>query len=228
MIIHPSRDQYQIQLEELEKKLQGKIRQTAQKYNISYIKASAKLIDEGSISGRGGSGLRDYLEFVAGCKSFIEDNSLSDLMELIIKESGLYSYHAKEAGEKRQNQKQKNLEELITATKNFEQSVKEDKTNTEIAENYLDVISLDAGDRQAAEHDDAVQLMTIHSAKGLEFKLVLLTGLEESLFPAWQINGKCISIRRRKKTLLCCYNKSNGETIYYPCRIKTTARNRYF
>ena len=58
----------------------GKIRQTAQKYNISYIKASAKLIDEGSISGRGGSGLRDYLEFVAGCKSFIEDNSLSDLM----------------------------------------------------------------------------------------------------------------------------------------------------
>ena len=47
----------------------GKIRQTAQKYNISYIKASAKLIDEGSISGRGGSGLRDYLEFVAGCKS---------------------------------------------------------------------------------------------------------------------------------------------------------------
>ncbi len=159
-----------------------KIRQTAQKYNISYIKASAKLIDEGSISGRGGSGLRDYLEFVAGCKSFIEDNSLSDLMELIIKESGLYSYHAKEAGEKGKTRTE-NLEELITATKNFEQSIKEDKTNTEIAENYLDVISLDAGDRQAAEHDDAAQLMTMHSAKGLEFKLVLLTGLEESLFP---------------------------------------------
>ena len=160
----------------------GKIRQTAQKYNISYIKASAKLVDEGSISGRGGSGLRDYLEFVAGCKSFIEENSLSDLMELIIKESGLYSYHAKEAGEKGKTRTE-NLEELITATKNFEQSVKEDKTNTEIAENYLDVISLDAGDRQAAEHDDAAQLMTMHSAKGLEFKLVLLTGLEESLFP---------------------------------------------
>ena len=57
------------------------------------------------------------------------------------------------------------------------------KTNTEIAENYLDVISLDAGDRQAAEHDDAAQLMTLHSAKGLEFKLVLMTGLEETLFP---------------------------------------------
>ena len=55
--------------------------------------------------------------------------------------------------------------------------------NQEIAESYLDIISLDSGDRQASEHDDAAQLMTMHSAKGLEFKLVLLTGLEESLFP---------------------------------------------
>ena len=76
-----------------------------------------------------------------------------------------------------------NLEELVTATTNFEQSIKEDKPNKEIAEQYLDMISLDSGDRQASEHDDAAQLMTLHSAKGLEFKLVLMTGLEESLFP---------------------------------------------
>jgi DNA helicase-2/ATP-dependent DNA helicase PcrA len=103
-------------------------------------------------------------------------------MELIIKETGLYAYHAKEAGEKGKTRTE-NLEELITATKNFEQSVKDDRTNIEIAESYLDIISLDSGDRQASEHDDAAQLMTMHSAKGLEFKLVLLTGLEESLFP---------------------------------------------
>jgi DNA helicase-2/ATP-dependent DNA helicase PcrA len=103
-------------------------------------------------------------------------------MELIIKETGLYAYHAKEAGEKGKTRTE-NLEELITATKNFEQSFKDDRTNIEIAESYLDIISLDSGDRQASEHDDAAQLMTMHSAKGLEFKLVLLTGLEESLFP---------------------------------------------
>jgi len=160
----------------------GKIRHAAKKFNISYIKASAKLIDEGSIGGRGGAGLKDYLEFIIGCKQFIEENTLSELMELIIKESGLYAYHAKEAGEKGKTRTE-NLEELITATKNFEQSIKDEKTNVEIAESYLDVISLDSGDRQASEHDDAAQLMTMHSAKGLEFKLVLLTGLEESLFP---------------------------------------------
>ena len=96
-------------------------------------------------------------------------------MELIIKETGLYAYHGKEAGEKGKTRTE-NLEELITATKNFEQSITEEITNSQIAEKYLDIISLDSGDRQASEHDDAAQLMTMHSAKGLEFKLVILTG----------------------------------------------------
>ena len=160
----------------------AKIRHTAKQYNISYISASAKLIDDGKISGRGGAGLKDYLEFILGCKSFIEENLLSELMELIIKDSGLYAYHAKEPGEKGKTRTE-NLEELITATKNFEQSISDNKANSEIAESYLDIISLDSGDRQASEYDDAAQLMTMHSAKGLEFKLVLVTGLEESLFP---------------------------------------------
>ena len=160
----------------------AKIRGTARQFNISYIKASAKLIDEGAISGRGGAGLRSYLEFIARCKEFIEENPLSDLMEEIIKTSGLVAYHAKEPGEKGKTRVE-NLQELVSATTNFEQSIKEDKSYKEIAEQYLDMISLDSGDRQASEHDDAAQLMTLHSAKGLEFKLVIMTGLEESLFP---------------------------------------------
>ena len=160
----------------------AKIRGTARQFNVSYIKASAKLIDEGSISGKGGAGLRSYLEFIARCKEFIEENPLSDLMEEIIKTSGLVAYHAKEPGEKGKTRVE-NLQELVSATTNFEQSIKEDKPFKEIAEQYLDMISLDSGDRQASEHDDAAQLMTLHSAKGLEFKLVIMTGLEESLFP---------------------------------------------
>ncbi|RCL35778.1 MAG: DNA helicase II [SAR86 cluster bacterium] len=160
----------------------NKIRATAKKHNISYIKSSAKLIDENSITGRGGLELKNYLEFIANCKSFIEENTLSSLMEEIIKSSGLYSYHAKEPGEKGKTRVE-NLEELVSATKNFEQSIREEKTNIEIAEQYLDMISLDSGDRQASEYDDAAQLMTMHSAKGLEFKMVMITGLEESLFP---------------------------------------------
>ena len=85
-------------------------------------------------------------------------------MEEIIKTSGLHAYHAKEPGEKGKTRIE-NLEELVTATKNFGKVSLKNKTNKEIAEEYLDVISLDSGNEQASESDDAAQLMTLHSAK---------------------------------------------------------------
>ena len=54
---------------------------------------------------------------------------------------------------------------------------------------FLDQVALDAGDRQADEDQDAVQLMTLHSAKGLEFPLVFLAGMEENLFPHKMSSG---------------------------------------
>ncbi len=179
----------------------NKIRSAAKKFNISYIKSSAKLLDEGVISGRGGSGLRSYLELINTCREIAETNTLSELMEYIIQTSGLYAYHGKEPGEKGKTRTE-NLEELISATKNFEQSVADSKKNIEIAEDYLDMISLDSGDRQASEYDDAAQLMTLHSAKGLEFKLVIMTGLEESLFP----HGRSMdSISQLEEERRLCY-----------------------
>ena len=179
----------------------NKIRSAAKKFNISYIKSSAKLLDEGVISGRGGSGLRSYLELITTCREIAETNTLSELMEYIIQTSGLYAYHGKEPGEKGKTRTE-NLEELISATKNFEQSVADSKKNIEIAEDYLDMISLDSGARQASEHDDAAQLMTLHSAKGLEFKLVIMTGLEESLFP----HGRSMdSISQLEEERRLCY-----------------------
>ena len=159
-----------------------KIRNLAKERNISYIKASAMLLDENMIGGRGATGLRGYLDFILRCKEFIKENSLSHLMEEIINATGLKDYHGKEPGEKGKTRIE-NLEELISATRNYEQAFNEEKSFEEVAVAYLDMVSLDSGDMQASEYDDAAQLMTIHSAKGLEFKLVLLTGLEESLFP---------------------------------------------
>ena len=159
-----------------------KIRNLAKERNISYIKASAMLLDENMIGGRGAAGLRGYLDFILRCKEFIKENSLSHLMEEIINVTGLKDYHGKEPGEKGKTRIE-NLEELISATRNYEQAFNEEKSFEEVAAAYLDMVSLDSGDMQASEYDDAAQLMTIHSAKGLEFKLVLLTGLEESLFP---------------------------------------------
>ena len=163
-------------------KSQAKIRDAAKSYNLSYIKAAAKLLDEGKMGGKAGQGLKAYLELIAHCIELLDTTPLSDLMELIIQKSGLYQYHKKEAGEKGKTRIE-NLEELVTSAKNFEQSFEKEKSHKEIAEIFLDTVSLDAGDTQADEFQDAVQLMTLHSAKGLEFPLVFITGLEETLFP---------------------------------------------
>ncbi len=160
----------------------AKIRSLANKHNISYVQASYKMIDENIISGRGANGLKKFLEIILGLCGKIDDISLSEIVGSILEQSGLIQFHEKEPGEKGKTRKE-NLEELLSAAKNFEMSFSDDKTNREITEQFLSNVSLDAGDRQADEFDDAVQLMTLHSAKGLEFPLVFMTGLEETLFP---------------------------------------------
>ena len=102
---------------------------------------------------------------------------LDDFSEQIIDKSGLIDFHGKESGEKGLARVE-NLQELINATRQFEP---EEEDN--ILSEFLDTAALDAGEQQADEYADAVQLMTLHSAKGLEFPIVYLAGVEENLFP---------------------------------------------
>ena len=207
----------------------AKIRSLANKHNISYIQASSKMIDENVISGRGANGLKKFLEIILGLCGKIDDISLSEIVGSILEQSGLIQFHEKEPGEKGKTRKE-NLEELLSAAKNFEMSFSDDKTNREITEQFLSNVSLDAGDRQADEFDDAVQLMTLHSAKGLEFPLVFMTGLEETLFPHGrsmespdQLEEErrlCyVGITRAMKKLYLTYAESrrlHGNDIFYP------------
>jgi DNA helicase-2/ATP-dependent DNA helicase PcrA len=104
----------------------------------------------------------------------------------------LIPHHEKEGGEKAQARLE-NLDELITATRSFaeewrgvESDIDSSDTparDADVLAAFLDQAALDAGESQASESDDAVQLMTLHSAKGLEFPLVFMAGMEEGLFP---------------------------------------------
>lgn len=159
-----------------------KIRTKSTEDNLSYLKAAATLIDEGQVKGKGATGIKAYLDFILETAQSLDSLNLSEIVENINIDSGLYDFHKKEPGEKGKTRTE-NLDELVSAAKDFELSFDADHNKQEIVEQFLDNISLDAGDRQADAHEDAVQLMTLHSAKGLEFKLVFLTGMEESLFP---------------------------------------------
>jgi DNA helicase-2/ATP-dependent DNA helicase PcrA len=136
----------------------------------------------------------------------VEGRELFEFTEYVVKQSGLIQHHEKEGGEKARTRIE-NLEELVNAAKAFEveavpqdealfmgspnqdgEYVQELQPEQEITDRYvltafLDKAALDAGDTQADDYDDAVQLMTLHSAKGLEFPVVFITGLEEGLFP---------------------------------------------
>lgn len=104
---------------------------------------------------------------------------LDQVADVTIELSGLKPHFQKEKGEAGQARLE-NLEELINAAREFNADPEEDVSDLQ---QFLDSASLDAGEGQADEFEDSIQLMTLHSAKGLEFPIVFMVGVEENLFP---------------------------------------------
>jgi DNA helicase-2/ATP-dependent DNA helicase PcrA len=120
-----------------------------------------------------------FVDLIRDLERKTADVPLHERVEAVIQDSGLWVFHEKEKGEKGQTRLE-NLKELVAASREFEWD--EDEAPSALAA-FLDHAALEAGEAQASEFEDAVQLMTLHSAKGLEFPLVFLAGMEEGLFP---------------------------------------------
>ena len=154
------------------------VRETARTREIPLWSAIGAVIEEKLLPARALGALEGFTVLINELDSGTDELALEELVEYVNEASGLIEYHRKEKGEKGQARVE-NLEELVSAAKQF---VPEDDELSPLQE-FLDSAALDAGDAQAAEHQDSVQLMTLHSAKGLEFPLVFLSGMEENLFP---------------------------------------------
>jgi DNA helicase II / ATP-dependent DNA helicase PcrA len=105
--------------------------------------------------------------------------ALHDQVDHVIQRSGLIEFFQKEKGERGETRVE-NLEELVSAAKSFEPDPAAEMT---VLDEFLAHAALEAGEGQADAWEDCVQLMTMHSAKGLEFPLVFLCGMEDGLFP---------------------------------------------
>ena len=101
-------------------------------------------------------------------------------MQVVIEQSSLKEHYQKGGGEKAQSRIE-NLDELLNACRDFEDVEIEENLTPMMA--FLSHAALEAGEQQASEFDSAVQMMTLHSAKGLEFPYVFIAGMEEGLFP---------------------------------------------
>ncbi len=161
------------------------VRSVAREENCSLWQACAKCVNESLMTSRASNAVLGFLKLIDELSLACSELELAEKAEHIVNHTGLIQHHEKEGGEKARARIE-NLEELVTAANNFDDpDIDEDfdlKSNAFLSA-FLDKAALDAGETQADESEDAVQLMTLHSAKGLEFHLVFLAGMEEGLFP---------------------------------------------
>ncbi|MDR0529203.1 MAG: UvrD-helicase domain-containing protein [Zoogloeaceae bacterium] len=136
-----------------------------------------------SLSGKAGMAVSGFIRVVNLLRQEKARLTLSELVEQMLESSGLTAHY--QADRKKENQERlENLDELINAAALFtagETDMAESTADPLLA--FLSHASLEAGEYQAGINESAVQLMTVHAAKGLEFDHVFITGLEEGLFP---------------------------------------------
>jgi len=162
------------------------VREVARSRGISLWQAVKEGIAEGLFTARVTSALKNFLTIIDDMAEAVTDMELHQLADHCIEASGLMAYHSAERGERGLARKE-NLEELVSACRQFTGELVfpfEDSDSAEVTvlQEFLDQVALDAGDRQS-QQGPCLQMMTLHSAKGLEFPLVFLGGLEEGLFP---------------------------------------------
>lgn len=157
------------------------VRQAAREHDVSLWQAMQLLISQKALPGRASNALQGFVDLIEQLAIQTHDCELHAIAQIVIEQSGLIKYHQEEKGEKGQARVE-NLEELVSAARNFKKNDDLDDDLPPLVA-FLDHAVLEAGDTQADEFTEAVQLMTLHSAKGLEFPVVFIAGMEEGLFP---------------------------------------------
>ncbi|HXG27368.1 MAG TPA: DNA helicase II [Nevskiales bacterium] len=157
-----------------------RLRQAARAQNASLWAAAQQAAAEG---GRAGGALKTFIALIEDMSAATQGLPLAERVLQVVERSGLVPHYRKEKGEAGEARVE-NLEELANAARSF------DYQESEGLEDQLDPLTaflthaaLEAGETQGEAGTDCVQLMTLHSAKGLEFPVVFLVGLEEGLFP---------------------------------------------
>ena len=160
------------------------IRCIARDQSLSLWASAIVLINQRTMTARATNALIGFLELIKELTTQAPDLELYEKVKFVIEKSGLIELYQKEKMDKGE-EKVENLEELVNAARLFDFDRENEEGMGEL-DMFLTHAALESGDNQGEDFDDCVQLMTIHSAKGLEFKLVFLVGMEENLFPSQQ------------------------------------------
>ncbi len=159
------------------------IREYARAHNISLWHSAKVVIDAAILPPRASNAVRGFLKLLDDMSTHIHTLALHEQVDYVIETTLLKAhYKKKERGEKGEARID-NLNELVSAAEGFRYDPEDIHENMDFLSAFLAYAVLESGESQASHGDDCVQMMTLHAAKGLEFPLVFLSGLEENLFP---------------------------------------------
>jgi DNA helicase-2/ATP-dependent DNA helicase PcrA len=153
------------------------IREAARGAGSSLWRAAAVAVSAELTSGRSAGALRGFLQLIEQLGGAVAGLPLHEQVDHVIQQSGLIAHHQKDKAD-RGEARVENLDELVSAARGYEP----DGEGTPL-QSFLAHAVLESGEGQGAETDDCVQMMTLHTAKGLEFPLVFMSGMEDGLFP---------------------------------------------
>jgi len=154
------------------------LRDTARSKTTSLWNAAGMCVQSG-LAQRATQALQSFLVTIDKLAGEIRGLELYEQVNHVIRASGLIEHFKKEKGERGEGRVE-NLLELVSAARGFSP---EGETDMQPLESFLAHAVLESGEGQADPYDDCVQMMTLHSAKGLEFPVVFLAGMEDGLFP---------------------------------------------
>jgi DNA helicase II / ATP-dependent DNA helicase PcrA len=161
-----------------------------------WVAAGACIASE--LTQKGGQALHAFLILIERLAKETENLELHEKVDHVIQASGLIEHYKKEKGE-RGEARLENLEELVSAARGF---APEGETDLGPLDSFLAHAVLESGEGQAEAWDDCVQMMTLHSAKGLEFPVVFLCGMEDGLFPHQRSISDIASLEEERRL---CY-----------------------
>ena len=204
------------------------IRDYARTEAVPLWKATNNIILQGTLAARAQTALKQFVHLIERLSEELKNCELEHQVEHVIGLSGLQAHFEKDRSEKGQSRVE-NLHELIEAARGFQYENEEGEELSEL-DAFLANAALESGEGQASKWEDCVQLMTLHTAKGLEFPLVFLVGMEEGLFPSSMSMDEpgrveeerrlCyVGITRAREHLMLCYAESRrhyGNENYNP------------
>ena len=193
------------------------VRDAARSLETTLWQACQTMLKNQELKGRSAKVIQTFVDLIDQLEDDSGNLDLDQQANFVIQHSGLKAMYQAEKGE-RAEARIENLNELVTACQTFEMDPELENEQSQLT-GFLTHAALESGESQADDYEPAVQLMTMHSAKGLEFKLVFIAGLEEGMFPSQQSVEEIGRLEEERR--LCYVGMTRAMEKLYLCHAES-------